>query len=313
MAGALPKRPVSPMPELPEVETTLRGIRPHLQGETIERLIVRDGRLRWPIPAALPERLEGCRIGALQRRGKYILMGLQRSGAGEGGNPDGGDSVRAAQTPFSSQAESPGGTLIFHLGMSGSLRITEAASPPRKHDHYDLTLPNGLCLRFHDPRRFGCLLWTGDAPDLHPLIAPLGVEPLEEGFDGRLLYERSRGRSAAVKTLIMDSHVVVGVGNIYASESLFRAGIAPQRAAGRISLDRYRRLAAAIKAVLAASLEQGGTTLRDFVNESGSPGYFKQTLNVYDRADAPCRVCGKPIRVSRLGQRSTYWCARCQR
>ncbi|MFM8441864.1 MAG: bifunctional DNA-formamidopyrimidine glycosylase/DNA-(apurinic or apyrimidinic site) lyase [Methylococcus sp.] len=301
------------MPELPEVETTLRGIRPHLQGETIERLIVRDARLRWPIPAALPEQLKGCRIETLRRRGKYILMGLQRSGAGEGGNPDGRDSARASQASFSPQAVSPGGTLIFHLGMSGSLRITEAASPPRKHDHYDLTLPSGLCLRFHDPRRFGCLLWTGDDPGLHPLIAPLGVEPLEEGFDGRLLYDRSRGRSAAVKTLIMDSHVVVGVGNIYASESLFRAGIAPQRAAGRISLDRYRRLAAAIKGVLAASLEQGGTTLRNFVNESGSPGYFKQTLNVYDRAGAPCRVCGQPIQVSRLGQRSTYWCARCQR
>jgi len=301
------------MPELPEVETTLRGIRPHLQGETVERLIVRDARLRWPIPAALAERLEGCRIETLSRRGKYILMVLRRPPAGEGGKPGVQFSTHASQLEEGRHAGSNAGNLILHLGMSGSLRITEAASPPRKHDHYDLTLPNGLCLRFHDPRRFGCLLWTGDDPDRHPLIAPLGVEPLDGGFDGRLLYDRSRGRSAAVKTLIMDSHVVVGVGNIYASESLFRAGIAPQRAAGRISLDRYRRLAAAIKAVLAASLEQGGTTLRDFVNESGSPGYFKQTLNVYDRAGAACRVCGEPIRVSRLGQRSTYWCARCQR
>ena len=276
------------MPELPEVETTLRGIRPHLNGQTFERLIVRDGRLRWPIPPDLPARLQGCRIDALNRRGKYILIHV-------------------------SPADGPSGALILHLGMSGSLRITDAVSPPRKHDHYDLILPDGNCLRFHDPRRFGCLLWIEDDPNQHPLIASLGIEPFEPGFNGQFLHERSSSRSAAVKSFIMDSHVVVGVGNIYASESLFRAGIDPRRAAGRISLERYRRLANAIKAVLAASLEQGGTTLRDFVNESGNPGYFKQILNVYDRAGEPCRVCGQPIRVSRLGRRSTYWCAGCQR
>lgn len=271
------------MPELPEVETTLRGIRPHVLGQTIERLIVRNPRLRWPIPPGLPEALRGQTIAALTRRGKYIL-------------------IEAGQ-----------GTLILHLGMSGSLRITEAASQPRKHDHYDLILPGGLCLRFHDPRRFGCLLWTEADPARHPLLASLGPEPLEDSFSGDLLHARSRGRSLAVKSFIMDSHVVVGVGNIYASEALFRAGIAPHRAAGRIALDRYRRLAAAIREVLSAALAQGGTTLRDFVNESGAPGYFKQTLDVYDRDGQPCRVCGAPIKAGRLGQRSTFWCGGCQR
>lgn len=271
------------MPELPEVETTLRGIRPHLLGATIEGLIVRDGRLRWPVPTDLPDRLPGGRIESLARRGKYLLIGV---------GP---------------------GTLILHLGMSGSLRITPAASPPRKHDHYDLVLPGDICLRFHDPRRFGCLLWTDDDPCRHPLIASLGPEPLEDGFDGDHLHRLSRGRQLAVKSFIMDSQVVVGVGNIYASESLFRAGIAPQRAAGRISRERYRRLAESIRQVLSASLEQGGTTLRDFVNESGAPGYFKQTLNVYDRAGQPCRVCGTSVKSARLGQRSTFWCAGCQR
>jgi formamidopyrimidine-DNA glycosylase len=271
------------MPELPEVETTLRGIRPHLSGQIIEGLDVRDGRLRWPIPSGLPERLIGQSIHGLARRGKYILISTGR------------------------------GTLILHLGMSGSLRMTEAAIPPRKHDHYDLILTCGKCLRFHDPRRFGCLLWTEDDPAKHVLIAPMGPEPLGDDFTPEHLHARSRGRTAAVKSLMMDSHVVVGVGNIYASESLFRAGIAPHRGAGKISLERYGRLVDAIREVLSASIEQGGTTLRDFVNESGNPGYFKQTLNVYDRAGEPCRVCGTSIKSARLGQRSTFWCPRCQR
>lgn len=270
------------MPELPEVETTLRGIRPHLLGQEIEALIVRNGRLRWPVPGDLANLLRGQRVEALSRRGKYLLL---RTGQG---------------------------TLILHLGMSGSLRLTEAASPPRKHDHYDLLAPGGLCLRFHDPRRFGCLLWTTDDPAQHPLLATLGPEPLSAEFSGEGLRARSRGRTLAVKSFIMDSHVVVGVGNIYASESLFRAGIAPHRAAGRISLDRYRRLADAIRDVLSSSIEQGGTTLRDFVNEIGNPGYFKQTLNVYDRGGQPCRVCGTPVKAGRLGQRSTFWCPVCQ-
>ena len=271
------------MPELPEVETTLRGITPYALGRLIDGLVVRDERLRWPIPADLPAKLQGRRIDSLGRRGKYILIRVGR------------------------------GTLIVHLGMSGSLRVANSMQAPRKHDHYDLLLDSGRCLRYHDPRRFGCLLWTEDDPDKHPLIASLGAEPLGEHFDGDTLYARSRGRGLPVKSFIMDSHVVVGVGNIYASESLFRAGIAPPRAAGRISRERYQRLADAIRGVLSASIEQGGTTLRDFVNEAGQPGYFKQTLQVYGRAGQPCRVCGAEIRLSRMGQRATYWCPVCQR
>ncbi len=271
------------MPELPEVETTLRGVRPFLDGAIVERLIVRNGRLRWPVPETLEEHVQGQRIGHPTRRGKYLLIPV---GAGH---------------------------LIVHLGMSGSLRIVDPTAPPRTHDHYDLVLDNRHSLRFHDPRRFGCLLWTEDDPAQHPLISGLGPEPLDPGFSGAYLHARAQGRRQAVKTFLMDSRIVVGVGNIYASESLFRAGIAPQRVAGRIALVRYQRLAEAVRAVLSASIEQGGTTLRDFVNESGQPGYFRQTLNVYDRAEAPCRVCQTPIRVERLGQRSTFWCPRCQR
>ena len=271
------------VPELPEVETTLRGIRPYLHGHLVHALQVREPRLRWPVAADLPERLQGQKVHALELRGKNLLIRI-----GEG-------------------------CLIVHLGMSGSLRVTESATPPRKHDHYDLLLSTGLCLRFHDPRRFGCLLWTDAEPHRHPLLAGLGPEPLEDGFDGYYLFGRSRGRRQAVKPFIMDSSIVVGVGNIYASEALFRAGIAPQRAAGRISRERYQRLAESIRTVLAAAIVQGGTTLRDFVNERGQPGYFKQTLHVYDRAGQPCRHCATPISVDRLGQRSTFWCPRCQR
>lgn len=271
------------MPELPEVETTLRGIQPFLLGQTIEGLVVRDGRLRWPVPANLPDKLCRQSIHGLSRRGKYILIAIDA------------------------------GTLILHLGMSGSLRITETELPPRKHDHYDLVVTGGKRLRFHDPRRFGCLLWTESDPAQHKLIASLGPEPLGADFDAGYLHALSCGRKAAVKTFIMDSHVVVGVGNIYASESLFRAGIAPQRLAGEISRQSYARLVESIREVLLASIEQGGTTLRDFVNESGNPGYFRQTLNVYDRAGGPCRLCGTAIEVARQGQRSTFWCPRCQR
>jgi formamidopyrimidine-DNA glycosylase len=270
------------MPELPEVETTRRGIEPHTLGETIETLVVRQPQLRWPVPADLPGKLRGRLIRTVRRRGKYLLL--------------------ATDT----------GTLILHLGMSGSLRITAPDAPIKKHDHLDLILGSGLCLRFHDPRRFGCLLWTEDAPELHPLLAGLGPEPLEAEFSGRHLHDKARGRNGPVKTFIMDSHVVVGVGNIYANESLFRAGISPARPAVRISLERYEKLAEAIRAVLEASIEQGGTTLRDFVNEAGNPGYFQQTLQVYDRAGEACRRCGSSIRLGRLGQRATYWCPHCQ-
>jgi formamidopyrimidine-DNA glycosylase len=271
------------MPELPEVETTRRGIEPHLLGATLTSLVVREPRLRWPVPPDLPGKLRGLTIRSVGRRGKYLLLGTEA------------------------------GTLILHLGMSGSLRITAPDAPLKKHDHLDFLFEHGLCLRFHDPRRFGCLLWTEDDPERHPLLAELGPEPLTADFTGLHLHELAAGRSLAVKLFIMNSQIVVGVGNIYANESLFRAGILPSRPVGRISLVRYERLAAAIKAVLEASIEQGGTTLRDFVNEAGNPGYFRQTLQVYERAGEPCRVCGAEIRLARLGQRATYWCFRCQR
>ncbi len=271
------------MPELPEVETTRRGIEPYALGQGIVGLVVREPRLRWPIPEDLPGKLRGLSVLAVRRRGKYILL------------------------------DTAAGALILHLGMSGSLRVCEPGHPLKKHDHFDLVLANGLCLRFHDPRRFGCLLWTEADPAAHPLLASLGPEPLEAGFSGAYLHRQAASRGVAVKAFVMDSHVVVGVGNIYANEALFMAGILPTRAAGRISLPRYERLAGSIRTVLAASIEQGGTTLRDFVNEAGNPGYFQQTLRVYGRAGEPCRACGTAIHLERLGQRATYWCPQCQR
>lgn len=275
------------MPELPEVETTLRGIRPHLQGRRVEALRVREPRLRLPIPPDLPPRVAGRSILGLGRRAKYLLIELE------------------------------GGTLILHLGMSGSLRVLPADSPPAKHDHLDLVLSDGQCLRLRDPRRFGLLVWTPDpaaiAETRHPLLKDLGPEPLGETFDGDHLHRESRHRRVAVKSFLMDGHVVVGVGNIYASESLFLAGIHPARSCHRIGLGRYRRLAAAIRSVLGASIAQGGTSLRDFVQEDGNPGYFAQSLRVYGRAGEPCPDCGDPVRQRRIGQRSSFYCARCQR
>lgn len=270
------------MPELPEVETTRRGIAPFVMNQTIAELTVRQSALRWPIPADLPRLVRGQRIDNVGRRGKYLLLRLER------------------------------GTLILHLGMSGSLRVCDPRLPPRKHDHFDIVLEPALALRFHDPRRFGCLLWTDQDPEQHPLLAGLGVEPLGQAFTGSYLYRATRSRSAAVKLCLMDHRLVVGVGNIYASESLFRAGIDPRRAAHRVSEARYERLVDAVRAVLEQALAAGGTTLRDFVNERGSPGYFKQTLMVYDRAGEPCRVCGASIRRVRTGQRSTFFCSACQ-
>lgn len=275
------------MPELPEVETTLRGISPYLGGRRIERLVVREPRLRLPIPPDLPSRLAGQSILGLGRRAKYLLIELE------------------------------GGTLILHLGMSGSLRVLPADSPPAKHDHLDLVLSDGQCLRLRDPRRFGLLVWTPDpaaiAETRHPLLKDLGPEPLGDTFDGDHLYREGRHRRVAVKPFLMDGHVVVGVGNIYANESLFLAGIHPARPCHRISLGRYRRLAAAVRAVLGASIAQGGTSLRDFVQEDGKPGYFAQSLRVYGRAGASCPSCGQPIRQRRIGQRSSFYCPRCQR
>lgn len=271
------------MPELPEVETTRRGIEPYVLDQTVTGVIIRQSRLRWPVPENLQDQLENKKILKLQRRGKYILVVVDS------------------------------GALIVHLGMSGSLRvINDADVPPKKHDHIDILLTQGICLRYHDPRRFGCLLWAEGDPLNHPLLADLGPEPFDPVFNGDYLHESGRGRVTAVKTLIMDSHLVVGVGNIYANEALFRAGIDPRRAAGRIGLQRYHVLAKTITEVLGLAIAQGGTTLRDFVNASGKPGYFQQTLSVYGREGDPCRLCGTPIRSVRLAQRSTFFCPHCQ-
>jgi formamidopyrimidine-DNA glycosylase len=269
------------MPELPEVETTRRGIAPHLEGHRVTRLIVRERRLRWPIPEDLAIQIEGQVFECIERRAKYLLMRIG------------------------------GGTLISHLGMSGSLRLVPAGTPAGKHEHVDIELDSGMALRYTDPRRFGALLWAR-AGEPHALLGKLGPEPLSEAFDGERLYQRSRGKSTAVKPFIMDNAVVVGVGNIYASEALFAAGIDPRREAGRISRQRYQRLAGEIKRILARAIEHGGTTLRDFVGGDGQPGYFQQELFVYGRAGQLCKLCGGTLSECRLGQRSSVYCRHCQ-
>tara|TARA_R110002110_G_scaffold205066_7_gene416986 strand:- start:108160 stop:108972 length:813 start_codon:yes stop_codon:yes gene_type:complete len=270
------------MPELPEVETTRRGVEPHSRGLRVTELRVREARLRWPVPSELPSLLQGATLEAVERRAKYLLFRTQR------------------------------GTLLVHLGMSGSLRVVDANEQPGRHDHIDIVMESGSCLRFNDPRRFGCFLWI--APDEeHPLLGHLGPEPLSEAFDGAYLYHRARGRRGPIKNFIMDGKVVVGVGNIYANEALFLSGIRPQRAAGRISLRRYEVLAANIKQVLTSAITQGGTTLRDFVGGDGKPGYFAQQLFVYGRAGQPCKRCDELLRELRLGQRSSVYCVTCQR
>jgi len=271
------------MPELPEVETTRRGIEPHVRGQRIVRVTVRQPQLRWPIPADLDALLQGQLIEQVQRRAKYLLL------------------------PFTH------GTLIMHLGMSGSLRIVEAQHPLAKHDHVDIELSSGRVLRLHDPRRFGAMLWHPAGDATHPLLAELGPEPLDDEFDGAYLFARSRGRSVPVKAFLMNGHIVVGVGNIYANEALFSAGIRPDRTAGKVSRARFDALADEVKRVLARSIEQGGTTLRDFVGGDGSPGYFKQQLLVYGRGGQPCHQCGRVLDEIRLGQRSTVFCRHCQR
>jgi formamidopyrimidine-DNA glycosylase len=271
------------MPELPEVETTRRGIATHLVGRRVASVTVREPRLRWPVPVDIEARLTGQRIEAIERRAKYLLLRM------------------------------PAGTLIMHLGMSGSLRVVPTTTTTHKHDHVDLILDDGRCLRLRDPRRFGAMLWTDQDPQAHPLLASLGPEPLTSQFNGAYLFQLSRGRRVAVKTFIMDARVVVGVGNIYANEALFRAGIDPRRAAGRISRERYDRLTDMIKAVLAEAIGFGGTTLRDFVREDGRPGYFRASLKVYGHAAEPCPSCGLPLRTVRLSQRATVFCSQCQR
>ena len=269
------------MPELPEVETTLRGIRPHLEGRILSAVTVRESRLRWPVSEALYG-LKDCPVIALRRRAKYLLIELEA------------------------------GQLMIHLGMSGTLRVVDAALPLRKHDHVDLLLDSGKVLRFNDPRRFGSVLYQPGA-EPHALLAALGPEPLGEDFHGDWLFRRSRGQKVAVKSFIMDNATVVGVGNIYVQESLFLAGIHPSRPAGRVSRERYQRLADAIKAVLARAIEAGGTTLKDFTRADGQPGYFAQSLHVYGRAGQPCLQCGTLLKADRHGQRSTSYCPQCQR
>jgi len=270
------------MPELPEVETTRRGLAPHLIGRTVVGLDIRQPRLRWPIPQALRRNLPGQRIDDIERRAKYLLV------------------------------HTNAGSALLHLGMSGSLRVLPASTPVGTHDHVDWRLDSGRILRFTDPRRFGSQLWQ-PAGKVHPLLAGLGPEPLGDDFDGDYLWQRSRGRRATVKVFLMDQAVVVGVGNIYASEALFAAGIHPKRAAGSISRARYARLADEVKRVLLYSIARGGTTLRDFINPDSEPGYFEQELFVYGREGQPCKVCGTPIKSIVLGQRSTYFCPKCQK
>jgi formamidopyrimidine-DNA glycosylase len=270
------------MPELPEVETTLRGIEPHLLKQRIAQVTVRDSRLRWPVPSAVAK-AEGQQLINLRRRGKYLLLELEQGG------------------------------LIIHLGMSGSLRILDSPVSPAKHDHVDIILKSGACLRFNDPRRFGAFLWVDGMMEDHVLLRDLGPEPLSGEFTADYLHGASRGRKVAIKNFIMNGHIVVGVGNIYASEALFMAGIHPLRAAGRISRQRYAALVDAIRDVLARAIRQGGTTLRDFVSSDGAPGYFAQELLVYDRAGLDCFQCGAPVRQKVIGQRSSYYCTTCQR
>ncbi len=271
------------MPELPEVETTRRGLAPALIGRRVLALTVRERRLRWPIAADLEHQLRGRIVERVERRAKYLLLRFDS------------------------------GTAIIHLGMSGSLRILAASAPPRPHDHWDLELDSGRCLRYHDPRRFGSLHFTAGDAEQHPLLARLAPEPLGPAFDAGYLFAATRRRSVAIKLLLMNSRVVVGVGNIYASEALFRAGVHPARPAGRITRAQAEALADAIKAVLAAAIQTGGTTLRDYVDPAGAPGYFRQELCVYERAGEPCRRCGARIKHAQQGQRSTYWCPACQR
>ncbi len=271
------------MPELPEVETTCKGILPHLVNKTIASVIIRQPKLRWPIPLKIKKTLPNQKVLSVERRAKYILINFKK------------------------------GTLILHLGMSGSLRIVKSKQAYDKHDHFDLLLKNGNCLRLHDPRRFGSVLWTQKPALEHKLLCQLGPEPLTDNFTTEYLYTLSRKRKVNIKQFIMNTHIVVGVGNIYASEALFLSGIHPRKTAGSISQARYETLVSSIKQVLSAAIKQGGTTLKDFTQSDGKPGYFKQQLNVYGRKGEPCLICNKPVSHCVLGQRATYYCTQCQK
>jgi len=271
------------VPELPEVETTRQGIEPLISGCRIVRVELRVPKLRWLLDPQLSKLLSGQTVHSVGRRAKYLMVNLDS------------------------------GCLLIHLGMTGNLRVVPSSTEVAKHDHVDLHFDDGQCLRFTDPRRFGAVIWVPGIADDHPLLSKLGPEPLSDEFFGEYLYRRSRKRKLAIKSFIMDQQVVVGVGNIYASEALFMAGIRPDLEAGRVSLKRYAKLAGEIKKVLLVALDAGGTTISDFRQVDGKPGYFKQQLNVYGRALKPCHVCETPIDSMRLGQRSTYYCRCCQR
>lgn len=271
------------MPELPEVETSCRGISPHISGARVRQLVIRQGQLRWPIPQELPDLLRGKKLQAVERRGKYIVLRFNH------------------------------GCGLVHLGMSGSVRIVDAQRELGKHDHFDLEFSNGATLRFTDPRRFGSFLWVAGEPEEHDLIRNMGPEPLSEDFHWQYLYQRSRKRKQALKTFIMDSKLVVGVGNIYANESLFMSGLKPIRAAGKLTKAEAQCLTENIKTVLAQAIEQGGTTLKDFVGGDGKPGYFAQQLAVYGRGGEPCVNCSKALKEVKLGQRATVYCTQCQK
>jgi len=270
------------MPELPEVETTRRGIVPYVEGLCITEIIVRQPQLRWLVPDAV-QLAVGQTVAAVRRRAKYLLL------------------------------DTAAGTIVLHLGMSGSLTVQPGDKPVLKHDHLDIALEGGNRLRLNDPRRFGACLWQGADQAPLKLLQGLGPEPLSDAFDGERLFERSRGRTVAVKNFIMTNAVVVGVGNIYANEALFMAGIDPRRDAGKVSRARYLELGAHIKTVLARAIEQGGTTLRDFMGADGKPGYFRIELKVYGRKGEPCPSCGTPIRSVNIGQRNSFYCPKCQR
>ena len=275
------------MPELPEVEVSRQGLLPFLAQQRIAGAVVRTPRLRHAIPAGLDARLAGLRVEAIRRRGKYLL--------------------------FDCESADGGGWLILHLGMSGSLRLVPPATPPQAHDHFDLLFA-GTVLRLRDPRRFGALLWhEGQGVETHPLLAGLGIEPLSADFDGDWLYAATRGRRAPIKPLLMDSRLVVGIGNIYAAESLHVAGIAPRRTANRISRARYHLLAAAVRSTLLAAIAAGGSSVRDYVHSDGGAGCFQLSCAVYDRAGEPCPGCGAPVRMIRQGGRSSFYCPHCQR
>ncbi len=270
------------MPELPEVETTRRGLEPHVTGRRIESLNVRERRLRWRVAPTLPGLVTGQTVEAAGRRAKYLLLRLTH------------------------------GTLLWHLGMSGSLRVVPSGLPPATHDHIDLVLDSGQAVRFNDPRRFGSLHYVSGDPEAHPLLCRLAPEPFDEAFDADYLWRVTRGRRAAIKLLLLNSRLVTGVGNIYASEVLFQAGVRPKRQARNISRAEAQRLVVAVRQVLGDAIRAGGTTLRDYINPEGRPGYFRQRLFVYERGGEACRRCSTPVRHFTQGQRSTYYCPTCQ-